>query len=176
MHMPPDRSEPHSAHVQSEQFAVPTDDSSPMLPDDELGSSTLAPELPALGVRRRSRSLVTPDGQIKPHLAADEPLLARRTEATLTHVADGQGHQRNVARGALYLTDRRLVHFGASALSSAETTVDLLDVTELALSGERLLITLAGQRGFMLDLESPVDFRAQMALAISTRRHSAVAR
>lgn len=139
-------------------------------PGDGLELSTFAPELPAIGVARRSRSLVAPDHQIKPHLAADEPLLARRTEATLTQVADERGRERNVARGALYLTDRRLVHFGASSLANDETTVDLLDVTELALSGERLLITLAGPRGLMLDLESPIDFRAQMALAISALR------
>lgn len=139
-------------------------------PGDGLELSTFAPELPAIGVARRSRSLVAPDHQIKPLLAAGEPLLARRTEATLTKVADTRGRDRNIARGPLYLTDRRLVHLGATALAADETTIDLLDVMELALSGERLLITLAGPRGLMLDLESPIDFRAQMALAISSLR------
>lgn len=155
---------------------MPPHDPSRVPPDDGRESSTFAPELPVLGARRRSRSLVTPDERIKPHLAGDEPLLARRTEATLTQVADVRGRKPNVARGALYLTDRRLILIGASALANDDTSVDLLEVTELAVSGERLLVTLAGARGLMLDIESPIDFRAQMALAISSRRTSMAAR
>ena len=116
----------------------------------------------------RARSLITPDRRIRPHLDGDESLLGRRTESMLTRV-DELGLEADGVPGSVYLTDRRLIHL-SSDVPTAQMTIDLREVTELSLSGQRLLITFHPTRGVMLDLESPIDFRAQMALAISSLR------
>jgi hypothetical protein len=117
---------------------------------------------------RRARSLVAPDRRIKRHLDGGEPLLARRTESLLTRV-DDEGLEPTGVPGSVYLTDRRLIHLSGEARVN-ELAIDLGQVTELSLSGAHLLITVRPHRGFMLDVESPIDFRAQMALAISALR------
>ena len=116
----------------------------------------------------RARNLIAPDQHIKPRLESDEPLLARRTESTLTRVGDS-GLEPSGLEGSVYLTDRRLVHLTRGS-TVHEVTIDLGMVTELSLSGDHLLISCRPNRGFMLDVESPIDFRAQMALAISALR------
>lgn len=116
----------------------------------------------------KARNLVTPDRHIILHLAQDEPLLARRIDARLTPIA-ASGLDSAGVLGSVYLTDRRLLHLSADTRGH-EITIELGDVTELSLSGEHLLITLKPARGIILDIESVVDFRAQMALAISARR------
>lgn len=117
---------------------------------------------------RRTRNLIAPDRRIKPRLKTGEPLLARRTESTLTPAGDA-GLARAGREGSIYLTDRRLIHLSGDATVD-ELTIDLGQVTELSLSGGHLLITCRPNLGFMLDVESPIDFRAQMALAISALR------
>jgi hypothetical protein len=120
------------------------------------------------GAGRRARDLIAPDKRIKRRLDGGEPLLARRTESTLTRVSDS-GLESDGLQGSVYLTDRRLIHLGAGPTVD-ELAIDLGQVTELSLSGVHLLITVRPHRGFMLDVESPIDFRAQMALAISALR------
>jgi hypothetical protein len=117
---------------------------------------------------RRARNLIAPDRRIKPRLKTDELLLARRTESTMTRVGDA-GLDGAGLEGTIYLTDRRLIHLSGDATVD-ELTIDLGLVTELSLSGDHLLITCRPNRGFILDVESPIDFRAQMALAISALR------
>jgi len=124
--------------------------------------------------RRGPANLVAPDRRIKPHLAPGEALLARRTEGALTSV-HGAGLLSGGVRVSIYLTSKRLIFFGTEGEPGGDMTVDLRDVTELSLAGQRLLISLGHvsperARGLMLDLESSVDFRAQMALAISALR------
>lgn len=117
---------------------------------------------------RRGRNLIAPDKRIQRRLDGGEPLLARRTESTLIRVSD-TGLESDGLPGSVYLTDRRLIHLGDGPMVD-EMAIDLDQVTELSLSGAHLLITVRPNRGFMLDLESPIDFRAQMALAISALR------
>ena len=60
----------------------------------------------------------------------------------------------------LYLTSRRLVHLGQVVLS-----VNLIDIEESSLAGERLLLTLRNGEGLTLDVDRPRLLRAEMAAA-----------
>jgi hypothetical protein len=124
---------------------------------------------PATQLTARPAAIMEAERRIRPRLGADEPLLARRTEAAVMNIA-ADGVASEAVNGALYLTDRRLLHIGGG-LDTSELQIDLRDVKELAMTGERrLLVTLRGVRGLIIDLESPIEFRAQVALAISALR------
>jgi hypothetical protein len=120
--------------------------------------------------RKRSRNLVVPDRRVIPHLEHEEPVLARRMDSKFTRVGDS-GLESAGSVGTLYLTDRRLIHLTGDPV--AESAVELDMVSELSLSGGHLLVTLDPTHGIILDVESPIDFRAQMALAISALRSRA---
>jgi hypothetical protein len=60
------------------------------------------------------------------------------------------------------------VHVGGAPADS--TAVDLRDITELSLAGGRLLLTLQGLRGLILEVEAPAQFRAQGAVAMNALR------
>ena len=67
--------------------------------------------------------------------------------------------------GTLYLTSRRLVHIGQVTVN-----VQLADIVETSLAGERLLVTLSDGEGLMLDLDRPRQLRAEVAAAIRALR------
>lgn len=100
---------------------------------------------------------IEPDEAIAPHLLSDERPLGLRRHAILRapggDVALGYG-------GTLYLTSRRLLHLG-----QVNMTVQLTDIVETSLSGERLLLSLRGGEGFALDVDRPRLLRAQIAAA-----------
>ncbi len=98
---------------------------------------------------------ITPDDQIAPHLARDEGVHALRRHAILR----GPGDDRALGYGGtLYLTARRLIHLGQVVV-----TVNLADVQETSLAGERLLVTLRDGEGLSLDIDQPRLLRAEMA-------------
>lgn len=102
--------------------------------------------------------VLKPDEAIARELRADERLYARRSPAFLNRVdADGAdaGHP-----GSLYLTSHRLVHLGPVTFS-----VGLPDIEELAIAGERLLLSLAGGQGVSLDVAEPRLLRVQIGAA-----------
>jgi hypothetical protein len=43
--------------------------------------------------------------------------------------------------------------------------VPLADIAEVAMAGDRILVTIAGSRGLMLDLDGPRQFRVLLAAA-----------
>jgi hypothetical protein len=98
-----------------------------------------------------------PDDTIKLHLAEGELVYALRRHAILRapggDAALGYG-------GTLYLTSRRLVHLGQVVMS-----VQLNDIVETSLAGERLLLTLREGEGLSLDVDRPRLLRAEMAEA-----------
>ena len=102
--------------------------------------------------------VLKPDEAIARELRADERLHARRSPAFLNHVdahgADA-GHD-----GHLYLTSDRLVHVGPATFS-----IHLPDIEELAIAGERLLLSLVGGRGLSLDVAEPRLLRVQIGAA-----------
>ena len=109
------------------------------------------------GFRIEPMPALEPDDAIAPHLAEGELVHALRTRAILRapggDAALGYG-------GTLYLTSRRLVHLGQVVVS-----VNLTDIVESSLAGERLLLTLRGGEGLSLDVDRPRLLRAEMAEA-----------
>ena len=95
------------------------------------------------------------DDEIRNHLDADERVHALRRRAILNAPGDdgalGYG-------GTLYLTSRRLVHLGQVVM-----TVNVIDIEESSLAGERLLLTLRNGEGLTLDVDRPRLLRAEMA-------------
>ena len=118
-------------------------------------------EAAATAARERFRigpiEALVPDDTIKYQLAEGELVYALRRHAILRapggDAALGYG-------GNLYLTSRRLVHLGQVVMS-----VQLTDIVETSLAGERLLLTLREGEGLSLDVDRPRLLRAEMAEA-----------
>jgi len=128
------------------------------------GERIAADETEATAARDRlaigPMEVLEPDDVIGPHLAPDERLHALRRRAILKAPGgdDALGYG-----GTLYLTSRRLVHLGQVVVS-----VQLSDILETSLAGERLLLTLRDGEGLSADLDRPRLLRAEIAEA--TRR------
>ena len=120
-----------------------------------------ADEVEAAAARERFRigpiQTLDPDEEIAGHLSEGELVHALRRRAILR--APG-GDTSLGYGGTLYLTSRRLVHLGKVVMS-----VQLSDIAESSLAGERLLLTLSNGEGLSLDLDRPRLLRAEMAEA-----------
>ena len=118
-------------------------------------------EADAAAARERFRigpiPALEPDEDIAGHLSQGEVVHALRRRAILR--APG-GDTSLGYGGTLYLTSRRLVHLGKVVMS-----VQLTDIAESSLAGERLLLTLSNGEGLSLDLDRPRLLRAEMAEA-----------
>jgi hypothetical protein len=68
-------------------------------------------------------------------------------------------------QGPLYITDRRLMHFGTETHSVA-----LSDIDELSMADDRILVTLSGSRGITLDVVDPHQLRVLIAAAKAANR------
>ncbi|MDQ3149668.1 MAG: hypothetical protein M3Q38_07065 [Chloroflexota bacterium] len=118
--------------------------------DDEAAANS-ARELLRMGTIQS----LEPDDAVSPHLADGELVHALRTRAILK--APGEDRALGYG-GTLYLTSRRLIHLG-----QVMVTVQLTDIVETSLAGERLLLTLRDGEGIALDLDRPRLLRAEMA-------------
>jgi len=98
---------------------------------------------------------IDPDEAIRPHLAEGERVHALRRHAILMAPA-GEGALGY--GGTLYLTSHRLIHIGQVVVS-----VNVADIDESSLAGERLLLTLRGGEGMSLDMDRPRLMRAELA-------------
>lgn len=125
-----------------------------------------ADEAAAVEVRDRLHAAPLPaigaDPTIRPHLADDELVHGLRARAILKAPGDDRALGYG---GTLYLTSRRLVHIGQVTVN-----VQLADIVETSLAGERLLVTLSDGEGLMLDLDRPRQLRAEVAAAIRALR------
>ena len=99
--------------------------------------------------------VIEPDEHVQPHLYQGELVHGLRRCAILRAPGD---HRALGYGGTLYLTSRRLVHLG-----QVFVTVQLTDIVESSLAGERLLLTLRAGEGFSLDIDRPRLLRAEMA-------------
>lgn len=97
-------------------------------------------------------------------LEPGELLIDKRLQAVLTRVTDDR-RSSDPMPGALFLTDRRLLH-----LDGQNASINLAEIEELAIAGDRLLVTLAGLHGVIVDIESAAEFRAAISAAISALR------
>ena len=105
---------------------------------------------------------IEPDDHIVGHLTPGESVHDLRTRAILrTPGAEGAlGYG-----GSLYLTSRRLVHLG-----QVNVSVQLSDIVEASVAGERLLLTLPDGEGMSLDVDRPRTLRAQLAATLRELR------
>lgn len=110
-----------------------------------------------------------PDERIQHRLFPDEHVLAIRRGAGLDRRQPAVEAGSIVSnRGDLYLTSGRLVHLGDHAI-----TLDLDQIDDAALAGERLLLVLRDGVGVALCVDRPRLFRVQIAAARAARANTA---
>ena len=102
------------------------------------------------------------DAEVAPHLGPDEIVHGLRPSARLRAPGDDRALGYG---GTLYLTSRRLVHLGQVFM-----TVQLSDILETSLAGERLLLSLRDGEGLSIDLDRPRTFRTEVAAAMRALR------
>lgn len=105
---------------------------------------------------------IEPGETIARHLGQDEGLHSVRRSAILSV----PGGDRTLGYGGtLYLTSRRLIHLG-----QVMVTVQLTDIMETSLAGERLLLALRNGEGMAFDLDRPRLLRAEIAATMRALR------
>lgn len=106
-----------------------------------------------------------PDERIAPFLGPGEhPLAVRRSVAFDRRQTTPPAESVGLA-GDLYLTSSRLVLVGRRVVA-----LDLTEVEEVVLAGERLLLVLVNGAGVSLDVDQPRLLRAQIAAARAEAR------
>ncbi len=147
--------------------AVGSTEEGPALRDAADAAARIeADEAAAQEARERLRAAplppLVPDEAIAPNLHGDEVLHALRRSAILK----AAGNDRALGYGGtLYLTSRRLVHLGQVTVN-----VQLTDIVETSLAGERLLITLRDAEGLVFEIDRPRQLRAEIAAAMRAVR------
>ena len=147
--------------------AVGSTEEGPALRDATVAAERAArDEADASDARDRYRAspmpTIGPDEAIARHLGQDEGLHSVRRSAILSV----PGGDRTLGYGGtLYLTSRRLVHLG-----QVMVTVQLTDIMETSLAGERLLLALRNGEGLAFDLDRPRVFRAEIAATMRALR------
>jgi hypothetical protein len=164
------------------------DSANPALRDaSEILARAASDETAAIEARARYRSeglpAVEPDPEIALRLRAGEGVVEVRAGAMLGRALgageDGEsagGLARGETQaGRLYLTTSRLVLLTRPSDSPdvLELSVDLADIEELALVGERLLVSLADGSGLTIDAGRPRLLRVQVAAARAAARREA---
>ncbi|HET8587779.1 MAG TPA: hypothetical protein VFM74_07900, partial [Candidatus Limnocylindria bacterium] len=128
-----------------------------------------ADETAASAARERYRSQPIRPLDVDAHTAAllepGERLYAQRAGAILNTTTGsspipGYG-------GTLHVTDRRILHVGRVVVS-----IRLEQVREIALAGERLLVTFDGGEGISLDLDRPRLLRVEITAMLAAARAS----
>jgi hypothetical protein len=155
----------------------------------DIVARTSADETDAIQARERYRNeglpVIEPDPEIGARLGQNEQLVEMRPGAMVGRallagvggaaVEDGVGTASSAAQagveslsGRLYLTSTRLVLLGrltADGPVESELSVALGDIEELAVVGERLLVSLADGTGITIDAGRPRLLRVQIAAA-----------
>ena len=95
--------------------------------------------------------------------APGETVFVERPSSVISRHQRGDGT--DDFAGSLYLTSQRLLLLG-----HAPFEVELDQIDELALAGERLLVTLADGTGLSIDAARPRLLRVQIAAALTAGR------
>lgn len=157
--------------AERDQGAASTDAASteqgPALRDAESAAARVeADEADAVAARERLRAgpldALEPDPQVGQHLGSGELVYGVRLSAILRPASDDRALGYG---GTLYLTSRRLIHIGQMTVN-----VQLSDIRETAIAGERLLITLLNGEGLSFDLDRPRVLRTYIAAAMRGAR------
>lgn len=143
--------------------------------DDAL-ARVLADEAAATAARLRFRRgplpVLSPDDRIAPLLEDGERILALRREALVDRREPSAGRWWSPGvQGDLYVTSRRLIMLGRVTL-----TFELGAVEDALVSGERLLLVLAGGRGVMVEAPCPRLLWAEITAARAQEAGSGPAR
>jgi len=154
----------------------------------DIVARSTADEADAIDARERYRSeglpAVEPDPEIALKLHAGEGVVEVRPGATLGRVplagsvttddpiAAGDLAMGQTQAGRLYLTTSRLVLLTRPSDSPdvLELSVELANIEELALVGERLLVSLVDGTGLTIDAGRPRLLRVQIAAARAASR------
>ena len=115
--------------------------------------------------RRDGIPAIEADDVVARHLHGGERVYARRSSTTI----EGQGADGDAIEAAagasLYLTSTRLLHLGRRIVS-----LELEDIEELAIVGDRLLVTMHDGSGCAIGVSEPHLLRAQTAAVRAERR------
>jgi hypothetical protein len=106
---------------------------------------------------------IEPDAAIEEHIRAGETVVSVRPSSVISRHQHGDATDDHAGR--LYLTTQRLVLLGHS-----DVEVELDQIDELALAGERLLVTLTDRTGLSIDADRPRLLRVQIAAALTAGR------
>src|SRR5512147_2549274 len=118
-----------------------------------------------LHYKEHGMEALVPDERIRRRLLPNERVLAIRRGAGLDRRKPSIEAGSIVSNcGDLYLTSERLVHVGNHVI-----TLDLDQIDDAALAGERLLLLLRDGVGVALSVDRPRLFRVQIAAARAAR-------
>jgi hypothetical protein len=106
---------------------------------------------------------IEPDAAVTHSIRPGETVVSVRTSSVVSRHLRGDGI--DDFAGRLYLTSQRLLLLGQSPLD-----VELDQIDELALAGERLLVTLNDGTGLSIDAVQPRLLRVQIAAALAGGR------
>ena len=106
---------------------------------------------------------IEPDDVIADSIGPNELVFVVRPSTLVSSHLRGDGT--DDFAGRLYVTSRRLILLGRTTLE-----VELDQIDELALAGERLLITLIDRTGLSIDTAQPRLLRVQIAAALTAGR------
>jgi hypothetical protein len=124
-------------------------------------------ELLALEARARYRAdglpILDVDGAIDELLRPDEAVVDIRPSAVINRHLRDDGYED--FPGRLYLTNQRLMIVGRAPLA-----IELGEIEELALAGERLLVTLRDGTGLSIEASRPRLLRVLIAAALHSAR------
>jgi hypothetical protein len=116
--------------------------------------------------RTRAMPALEPDAGIAPLLGPDEHVLAVRRCAMFDRRQPRPGSDAPAElAGDLYVTSRRLVLVGRLTLA-----IELAEIEDAVLSGERLLLVMRDGRGASLDVARPRLLRVEIATARALAR------
>ena len=106
---------------------------------------------------------IEPDAAISEHIRPGETVVSVRPSSVVSrHLV---GDSTDDYAGRLYLTSQRLVLLGHT-----DVEIELERIEELALAGERLLVTLTDRTGLSIDADRPRLLRVQIAAALTAGR------
>lgn len=133
----------------------------------EILARALDDERAAVEARDRLRQQGLPtvevEGAVIELLAPGEAVVAVRSSVLVERHAPGEPEQ--IIAGPLYLTTHRFLLLGRETLSVA-----VEEIRELAVAGERLLITLADHSGLSVDTSGPRVLRVEVAALLAAAR------
>jgi hypothetical protein len=170
---------PYASAVDTERRPLTDAEPAALRDAADILARTTADEADAIAARDRFRSEGQPpidaDPEIGGRLLPGERLIEVRAAAMLGLGPLAGGAAVESLSGRLYVTTARLILLARPIADEAtdadpELTVALADIDELAVVGERLLVSLADGTGLTIDAGRPRLLRVQIAAARVTSR------